>query len=222
MNKVQEIVNKARALRAFVTLVRDPNRLDQVFEVADRGVDPKFYQELVAYFGRDAKGREVLRDRPRVHFDLARLAKLPEGTLGRAFADHMRKNNLDPAALPTLEATDPESFVRAHLYETHDIWHAVTGFQADPVGEIGLQAFYLAQFPAKLATILLAAGFLHMGLFHIEWKDALTSEVVRGWEMGRKAKPLFGQPWSQMWERPLADVRRDLGIEFTDEVALAA
>jgi ubiquinone biosynthesis protein Coq4 len=34
-------------------------------------------------------------------------------------------------------------------YETHDIWHVVTGFHTDVAGELGLQAFYLAQFPGR-------------------------------------------------------------------------
>jgi ubiquinone biosynthesis protein Coq4 len=223
MQKLGTIVNRARAIKSFVTLVRDPGRLDQVFEVAERGIHPEFFRELVAYFGKDPAGRRALRDRPRVRIDLSRLAALPDGTFGRAVLDHLTKNKLDPGALPTLEASDPESFVRAHLYETHDIWHAATGFDADPVGEIGLQAFYLAQFPAKLASMLLAAGFLHVGIYRIEWKDALVDEVVRGWEMGRRARPFFGVDWEKMWERPLDEVRRELGVTGADAgVARAA
>ena len=219
MSKIGTIVSRARALKSFVTLVRDPSRLDQVFEVAEHGIEPRFLEDLVAHFSRDPRGRRALQDRRRVHLDVARLERAPAGSLGRAYLEHMRKNGLDPSAIPTLPATDATSYVQAHLYETHDIWHTVTGFGADPVGEIGLQAFYLAQFPARLASFLLAAGFLHVGLFHIEWKDALASEVVRGWEIGQRARPFFGVVWDELWDRPLEDVRRDLGVVVAERTA---
>ncbi len=33
-----------------------------------------------------------------------------------------------------------------HLYQTHDIWHVVTGWGNDLPGEVGLGGFYSAQF----------------------------------------------------------------------------
>jgi ubiquinone biosynthesis protein COQ4 len=36
--------------------------------------------------------------------------------------------------------------------------------------------------------------------------------VVTGYDMGKRAEPLFGVDWSTLWELPLADVRRRLGI----------
>ncbi len=42
------------------------------------------------------------------------------------------------------------------LSQTHDLWHVVTGFDTTVVGEIGLQAFHLTQFPYPLASALTA------------------------------------------------------------------
>lgn len=42
------------------------------------------------------------------------------------------------------------------LSQTHDLWHVITGFDTTVVGEIGLQAFHLTQFPYPLASALTA------------------------------------------------------------------
>jgi ubiquinone biosynthesis protein COQ4 len=36
--------------------------------------------------------------------------------------------------------------------------------------------------------------------------------IVTGYEMGRRAEPLFGVDWSTLWQLPLADVRMRFGI----------
>jgi ubiquinone biosynthesis protein Coq4 len=41
--------------------------------------------------------------------------------------------------------------------------------------------------------------------------------IGRGWEMGKRAKPLFGVRWDQLWTVPLETVRKSLGIEAFEE-----
>lgn len=36
--------------------------------------------------------------------------------------------------------------------------------------------------------------------------------ITRGWTLGKSASPLFGVAWDELWERPLADVRGELGL----------
>src|SRR5579859_7566899 len=123
----------ARTLWSFVDLVKHPDHLDRVFEISDGMVKQRMevLGKMAEHFARDERGARALAERRRLHVDLAELSKLPAGTLGRVFAEHMIVNELDPASIPTLAADDALDFVRAHLYETHDVWHAVTGFQTD-------------------------------------------------------------------------------------------
>jgi ubiquinone biosynthesis protein Coq4 len=135
----------------------------------------------------------------------------------------MRANGLDPAAIPTLPGADETEFVRAHLYETHDVWHAVTGFRTDVAGELGLQAFYAAQAPGGLPWMLLAMGFLNTALYAMAEREARFEAISRGWEMGRRARPLFGVGWDALWSTPIDEVRRSLGVDAYGAVpALAA
>jgi ubiquinone biosynthesis protein Coq4 len=215
---MQALVNRihlARSLWSFVDLVRHPEHLDRVFEIADGMVKQRMevLEKMAVHFARDPRGAAAIRDRHRVVFRLEALDALPRGTLGRAFADHMRANDLDPAAIPTLPSGDALEFIRAHLYETHDIWHAVTGFDTDVAGELGLQAFYAAQAPGGLPLMLLAMGFLNTALYSMEDRERRLDAVARGWDMGRRARPLFGVRWDDLWEKPVDEVRRELGVE---------
>lgn len=207
-----------KAISSGVRLVRDPNRLNEVFEIADHlmaAAPTARTQELVDEVKTTPEGRRAMMDKPRVgKFDLDALGKLPEGTLGNAFARHMRANNLDPSALPFLDSSSDLQFFRAHLYETHDIFHAVTGFNTDVAGELGLQAFYLAQFPGGLPQALLAAGLLNTMIYAIDQRNIRMRAMVRGWLLGRRAKPFFGVRWNELWDVPLVEVRRRLGIDI--------
>lgn len=198
--------------RAAVILVRDPDRLDEVFTIADQLQQTESLDAIIAHVVRDPQGARALVERPRVALDLAAFRKLPDGSFGREVVRYFDDQRLDPNALPYRASDDGRAFVRAHLYETHDLWHVVTGFQTDVAGEVGLQAFYLAQFPARLAAVLIGLVYLNTFIYRFDDKDARTDAVARGWALGRAARPLFGARWNDLWELPLTEVRARFGI----------
>ncbi|MCA9675873.1 MAG: hypothetical protein H6709_08910 [Kofleriaceae bacterium] len=198
--------------RSFVRLVRDPDRLDEVFVIADGLQGTEAVDAMIDHARRDPQGSRALDDRPRVAIDLPRLRAMPDGTLGRETARFLDDRGLDPTDIPQRDATDPASFVRAHLYETHDLWHVVTGFHTDVAGEIGLQAFYLAQLPARLAPMLISIAMLNTFLMSFDDRDARMEAITRGWQLGRAAQQLFGLRWAELWSTPLVEVRARLGL----------
>jgi ubiquinone biosynthesis protein Coq4 len=206
------LLRQARIGRAFVTLVRDPDRLDEVIGMADQlGASPAL-DTIVAHVDELPGGRAALADRARVDLDLPRLRALPDGTFGREAARFLDERGLDPADLPKREATDARTWMQAHLYETHDLWHVVTGFDTDVAGELGLQAFYLAQFPARLSRLILALGALNTALYARHDGLRRADAVARGWQLGRTARPFLGVRWADLWPLPLAEVRARLGV----------
>ena len=213
--RVSDGIKKARALVAAVKLIADPNKLDQVFTIADDIATPEVLDSILSEIAKTASGKRAIEERRRVGaFDLTALAALPNGTLGHAFASHMLKNKLDPSALPNRPSSTPREFLQAHLYETHDIWHVATGFEADVAGELGLQAFYFAQLPVRLAPALLGGGLFNTMLFAWSDRDRRMRAIVRGWLLGRRARALFGVTWGELWSTPLAEVQRTLRIEI--------
>lgn len=205
----------AKALRAFVRLVRDPTRLEEVFVLAESVETEEAAARVGEVFQADPRSARVLRERPRLgQVDLAALGRLPEGTLGRVFADAMIRMKLDPKDILMPErVTSDFDYVRAHLRETHDVWHAVTGFDTDVAGELGLQAFYLAQFQAPLSALLLTVGFANTLFYGMEDRDRRMREIVRGWLIGKRAEPFFGVRWAELWSTPLDEVRRSLRVD---------
>ena len=215
MNKLKNRLMAARAAWSFIDLVRHPEHLDRVFEMADAMSAQKrdVLEAMRAHFAMDPRGALALREKHRLVVDLGELQKLPEGTLGRTYADHMIASGLDPAALPALPGSDEVGYMRAHLYETHDVWHAVTGWSTDVAGELGLQAFYAAQTPGGLPLALIAVGFLNAAFFTPSDRERRFQAVVDGWQMGKRAQPLFGVRWDDLWGRPIDEVRALFGVK---------
>jgi ubiquinone biosynthesis protein Coq4 len=60
-----------------------------------------------------------------------------------------------------LSADDAGEFVMAHLLDSHNIWHVVTGWGNDESGEVGLDAFYLGQLNVRLIGFMIALIFLN-------------------------------------------------------------
>jgi ubiquinone biosynthesis protein Coq4 len=203
----------ATAVVHAVRLLFDPTRLADVF-VLDRAVTtPEILARIVARVRADPHGAAALARRRRLApLDLDRLIELPQGTLGRAVAEFLRERGLDPKSLPRHEDRDEASFVQAHVYETHDIWHVVTGFDTDVAGELGVQAFYSAQLDGALPRYILVGGLIHSRLrAEADWSRRVDA-IARGWTLGTRARPLFGRDWDDLWQHPLHQVREELGL----------
>lgn len=202
--------------RAFIRLVRDPNRLDEVFALSDRlrEANREVLQRIASEERLHEVGALALSGRMRIgKIDLDALALLAPGTLGRSHSDFLRQRGLDPGALPVRPAVDEAGYVEAHLYETHDVWHTVTGFDTDVAGELGLQGFYAAQISGNLPITILALGMLNTLFYAFEDRHRRLDAIVQGYRLGRRAKPFFGVQWAALWSTPLSEVRQSLGVE---------
>jgi ubiquinone biosynthesis protein COQ4 len=211
--------NPLRLLIALWRSVRDPSNTDEVAVVelgllrtrfARRFVRPEAMLDALASDPRTAPRLRALR--PWQPIDLDSLGRLPEGTLGRVFAEHCAARSLNPN-LVDLPTGTPEELLLHHLYATHDIWHVTTGWGNDLAGEVGVGGFYSAQlgappFFAVLLMLLISNSVLFAPATLRERIDAFSA----GYESGRRAEPLFGVDWSSLWTLPLAEVRERLGL----------
>jgi ubiquinone biosynthesis protein Coq4 len=211
---VDGVLREVKGWKAGLTLLRDPKRLDQVFALEEALADDETAVRMLAVVKQDQQGRRALAARPRVgRLELDELGRMPEGTLGKVFEQHMRTLGLDPAAIPEKEAFDDASYLRAHLYETHDLWHVLTGFGADIAGEVGLQAFYAAQLHGALPPFLVTGGLLHAVFVQPDDWEHRMEEITRGFALGRRARPVFGLEWRKHLTLPLGALRTTLEIE---------
>lgn len=183
-----------------------------VGRLAKASSDAYSFQLMVEFLSRYPQAKLAFQERPRLgKVDLQQLHQLPKNTLGYAFADHMIKNNL--TFLQPGEVNNDYTYLAAHITETHDIWHVVTGSDINITGEIRIEAFSVAQlYASRFWIALLAKNLLKVALFNIERSGEYMDAIAQGWVMGIQAKPLFGIQWDTLWETPLEDVRSSLNI----------
>lgn len=180
--------------------------------------------EAMYHLGATEAAREKLSSQPEstkviqerkllAPVDLRALQTLPEGTLGRAYADHMIGNNLNPNFYKTFEITNDAVMTIMRLRQTHDLWHVMTGFSTSVPDELGLQAFMYAQTAAPLAPVLISGGLLRTALKRRQTTAPVLESIAKGWLMGKKARPLFPLDWEAHWHTPLAELRRQYKID---------
>lgn len=216
MERIRSLWFWIRGWAAALLLLKDPDDLEEVF-MLDRALPREVLDELVRTARKHPTGRTALRDKPRLEIDLPTLRKLRAGTFGRAVADFFDAHGLDPKAIPKLDVSDDDddaTYVHAHLYETHDVWHVALGFGTNVSEELGLQAVYAAQLPGNLAPLLIAGGLVQSALWVQKDFSARLAAVARGHELGKRCEPLFGIRWADWWELPLEEVRRRLGLDI--------
>jgi hypothetical protein len=112
----------------------------------------------------------------------------------------MKRKGFDPNLHSGMTAKSDAEYVELRLSQTHDLWHIITGFDTSVVGEIGLQAFHLPQFPYPLATMLVGISLISATLEDPEMLPKLLEAIAQGFQMGKTAKPLFAQKWEEGWE----------------------
>ena len=204
--QVTETAEMNSVWQIFWALVQDPNRLDLVFTLDAKGVGRKHLLPSVRRLQKETP--DAFAQRPRLPAStFAELEKHPAGSMAQSYVTFMRSNGLAPDSIPHMEAQDDIDYYRAHLYETHDLWHVITGFDSTVAGELGLQAFYAAQVSSRLSLLLLTAGVLNTMLFHPSEGGRRLRQVLRGWRMGKNARPIFGINWSEHWHRPIGELR---------------
>jgi ubiquinone biosynthesis protein Coq4 len=208
---LERIPARARAIVSAIRLVLDPNRLSDVFVIDRALTDEVVRRRILNAVQADPGASRALDLRWRLApIALDRLRTFQEGSVGRSYAEFMNARGLQPSAIPSLP---DEDYVMAHLYETHDLWHLVTGFDTDVAGELGMQAFYSAQLDGALPRVLIVGGLINALIrARQDWGRRLDA-VARGWRLGRESRPLFGQRWDELWDHPLDEVRAQLHLD---------
>jgi ubiquinone biosynthesis protein Coq4 len=151
--------------------------------------------------------------------DVAHLATLPDGTLGKEFERYLRENELDAnllresAFIPAHGARGEDVGYQAERgFQLHDMFHVLTGYDTTPLGEVRVVSFTVAQTPAPYPAMIIASRPLQMVLYKPELLPPVMDAITEGWALGRRAKPLMGVRWEEHWEQPLAELRAEFDL----------
>jgi ubiquinone biosynthesis protein Coq4 len=199
-------------LQGFMAFVKDPSDTESVFDIADAMGRTEAQAAAVAYLKSIPEVAQMIEERYiAAPPDLKYLLGLPKDSLGYVYSSHMTEANFDPEFYRKVVIQDDFTYIVLRMRQTHDIWHTVTGFGVDVLGEIGLQSFQLAQNRSPLAVMLMAGAILHT-IRASGNLNALMQVIDRGYRMGLQAKPFLAQKWEEAWERPLSEWRTQLGV----------
>ena len=205
-----------RASRALFALLRDPDDLPQVFTLIESmsGTAP---HRLLWRLGRSEEGARLLRDEPDIVpilADRAALRALPAGSLGRAYLAFVESEAISPEGIRDASSVGESGdrhqafdYVHQRMRDTHDLWHAATGYKGDVVGELALLAFTLAQ-NWNTAVAAIIVGGLFKGYGRTE-----TRVILDGFRRGWTAAWLPAQPWESLLALPLEEVRARLKLD---------
>ena len=198
-------------VHAIRSLLRDTNDTRQVFRIglvlARRG-----YPMFLARLTLDDEGARMLRERPAIDstaVDFDHLRQLPETTLGGAYVRFLDRHGLDPdlfqrpTGLPEVPA-----YVSQRMRQVHDLWHVLAGYEPDIAGEIAVQAFSFGQtrmIPPAVIALVAAAKFAPR-------EPRIFQMMLDGYRIGARAKFLPPVWLEEHFERPLDEVRTELGI----------
>src|SRR5439155_23883003 len=113
-----------RGTKGLISIVANPSNVKSFFELADglRSVGG-FEARCLRYMRSIPENAALMDERyspppP----DLAALARLPEGSLGKRLADHLAQRNLDADFYPKKTVRDEASYTSMRMRSTHDIW----------------------------------------------------------------------------------------------------
>ena len=211
MSRLQIVVDATRRALA------NPDDTAQAFRIAE-ALSFRTPQRLRRGFRRSDTGARLLArkdDLLAVLGDRARLEAMPPDSLGRAYlrfidgegitADGLVQASMEGAAVdPDL---DPDlRYVQTRMRDSHDLWHTVTGYRGDLLGEAALLAFTFAQTRHVGVGVLAGIGMVLGGV------PGARGFILRGFTRGLRARWLPATDWVKLLPRPLDEVRRELGI----------
>jgi ubiquinone biosynthesis protein Coq4 len=213
---IKERLASLKEVAALAEFLREPDQLDSIFKLAQNMKQSDLASYMNDVLMADESMREMIAERWQpTHYSLQELQKLPEGTLGNAYASQLLALNLSPDdLLPKGEIKTDFDYIQLRLRQTHDIIHVITGFKTNAAGEIGLQAFNLAQIKSPVSALIIFGGILS-GLKRKSNSslDDLLIALSKGFRMGEEAVTLQTQKLEAEWGTNLEELRKRYRVD---------
>lgn len=210
-----------KAMAHMHKLIADKEDTEQVFHIIDALNGDHIIRELDAFAASEA-GRARIRERrylPPLLDDHDALRRLPEGSVGRAYVDFMEREGLTAQGL--VDESD-KFFKQAHgdlvewfghrKRDTHDLFHVLSGYGRDALGEASLLAFTHGQSGGGRGVIFIA----WMGCRQIRKAVPRDIDIMACFREGRRngeaAGRILAEDVMALLEEPLEAARARLAI----------
>jgi ubiquinone biosynthesis protein COQ4 len=200
-------------------LIKNPDATDEVFTIIE-ALSGDSLRKGFSRFVTTNLGRRVLVDRRSLLETLLNreyLATLPQHSLAAQYLSFVTKENISAKGLvePSegmrgMRNLDADTLLFANRQrDMHDLWHTLTHYGRDELGEVCLLAFTCAQSPNRgLAFIAL------VGIFQLSkrYGRGVSRAAYRAYQDGKNAAWLPAQDWEYLLTQPIGNVRAQLNI----------
>ncbi|KAJ1916324.1 Ubiquinone biosynthesis protein [Mycoemilia scoparia] len=194
--------------------VSDPTNPDHIAVLGDITSIP-YLSRVRDMMLRDPTGRQILKERPRIHFtpeEWEGLGKMPSNTFGYAYYNYMESQNISWETRTKVQYIDDEelAYIMTRHREIHDFYHTILGLSISVSDELTLKWFEYTQ--TGLPVGLLAGTF---GSLLLQPKQKLAFySVYMPWAIkcAKNAKPLFNVYWEKQWDKPIEVLRSLLNL----------
>ena len=205
-----------KALRRLLSDKEDTGQVCEIMRALNGDANSRSYSRLLATQDGGRLAYEHVELAPLL-MDDAWLNSFAPGTVGAAYRTFIRSENLSAEGLaeisrqraPRVEEAHPHAWFGRRTRDAHDIWHILSGYHRDGLGEACLVAFSYAQTRA-LGWALIAVGAGVRALR--EGSPAAVRAIWQGYRRGRAARWLQGEDYVRLLSEPLDAARRRLHI----------
>lgn len=211
------------ALLSVFRLILNKEDTRQVFEVLQAmsgRSSRKLFKDLVS----TSYGRRVVTEPVRLERILGNrdgLRSLPDGSFGRAYLAFMEGESLTPEGLLSSAAeagidyegeTQFPEFRRMflHLSMSHDLWHVLTGYGRDALGELCNLVFTRTQTYNPGIWLITAIGLLAQKSERPD--QPIFKAMDEAWRMGDGVDLILQHDMEALLPLPLDEVRRRLNF----------
>jgi ubiquinone biosynthesis protein COQ4 len=214
-----------RPLKAWThmqKLIADKEDTEQVFHIIEALNGRSFERNFYA-FAATPVGQKLLAEKPYLPpllDDHSWIRELPAGTVGRAYVEFMEREGLSAQGLvdeslkfrsKAREHDDDMQWYGNRLRDTHDLFHVLSGYNRDALGEASLLAFTYSQQPG-LGVLFISFMGCRTIAKHAP-KDARIMDCFReGKRNGAAAQKIIEQDIIALLHEPLEAARARLGI----------
>lgn len=210
-----------RAVRNFQALIKDKDDTSLVFNIFESLPSSGFMNRVrdLTLSERGEFLRQTERELPEILDDHAALRRTPKGSVAHAYCDFMEEAGFTAAGL----VAESERNGRARFpdlvewyinrsRDTHDLFHVLTGYGRDALGEQCVLLFTHGQSPSHGHLLIGYAGAAQIKKLIKGSTAPVFGAVRQAHRTGQGTPQLIAQPIRQLLERPLADVRAELRI----------
>jgi ubiquinone biosynthesis protein COQ4 len=206
------------ALRALRRLLRNKEDTRQVFEIM-RALTGDSTGQCYRRLCSTARGGRIAYERQEFAcrlMDDAWLDTFPQGSVGAAYRHFIRSQQISADGLADvsregageIDAPHPVAWMGRRIRDVHDVWHVLSGYGRDGLGEACLVAFSYPQ-TRSLGWALIALGAVSRTR---GGRYPYAKAILQGYRRGKAAKWLLGEDYEALFAEPLEAARRRLGI----------